>query len=250
MSTRPVHVKTILAQVLCLALAAGLCPLAASAQAVEPAAAEAEAPVETGAGPATAPAPQAKDEPEAGDPQNGQEKPGGANDSDAAAAAEPVAVPPDGRQQAKTAAATDSAPPALVAEIEVHDADRAEPAGRRDVAQRVAAIGTALHAGDLDSAQRQLELLDAQLPARSLTLLRMQAWYAHASGDSAGAIALYRDIVARLPGDATSAINLAILEAGNGQPERARQRLRQLRAQDTGSHRIERAISRVEAQLK
>lgn len=120
----------------------------------------------------------------------------------------------------------------------------------REVAEQVVAFGDALRSGQQPEALAQLERLREALPPRSLTLLRLEAWYAHASGDSARAISLYRDIVARLPGDATAAINLAILEAGNGQGESARRRLRRLRALDTDSQQLERAISQVEAQLR
>jgi hypothetical protein len=53
-----------------------------------------------------------------------------------------------------------------------------------------------------------------------------------------------------VPGDQTSVINLAILEARNGEVDSARQRLRHLRARDTDSREIERAIGMVEAQLQ
>ena len=120
----------------------------------------------------------------------------------------------------------------------------------RSVDHLVAAVGSAIQAGDFGLAQAQIVLLAKQLPPRSLTLLRLQAWLAHESDDHVGALMLYRQIVERMPGDQTSAINLAILEARNGQIDSARQRLRHLRARDTDSREIERAISMVEAQLQ
>lgn len=143
-------------------------------------------------------------------------------------------------------------PDALVAEISVTDAadaGRAEPEGRQ-IAQLVAAIGTAIHAGDLPAAQAQLAALEKQLPPRSLTLLRMQAWLAHEDGDTATALARYRQIVSRVPGDQTAVINLAILEAANGQPESARERLRRLRSLDPESRAVKNAIDVVEARLR
>lgn len=139
-----------------------------------------------------------------------------------------------------------------MAEISITDAasvERTEPEGRQ-VAQLVAAMGTAIHAGDLPAAHAQLAALEAQLPPRSLTLLRMQAWLAHEDGDIATALARYRQIVARVPGDQTAVINLAILEAANGQPESARQRLRRLRSLDPESHAVKNAIDVVEARLR
>lgn len=124
------------------------------------------------------------------------------------------------------------------------------PVNTRDIAQQVAAISAAIHAGTLAQAQLQLDQLATKLPARSLTLLRLQAWYAHASGDTAQAAALYREVLARLPDDLTASINLAILEAGNGQAESARRRLRQLRAQESDSRTVEHAIRQVEALLR
>lgn len=139
-------------------------------------------------------------------------------------------------------------PDALVSRIEAGTDEVGDD--DHDVARLTAAIGGALRAGDLVTAGTHLDTLQARLPARSLTLLRMQAWYAHANGDGPAALALYRSIVARLPGDATAAINLAILEAANGQPESARQRLHRLRRLDPESRRTEDAIDRLEAVLR
>lgn len=125
-----------------------------------------------------------------------------------------------------------------------------DPVNARDIAQQVAAISDAIHAGALEQAQQQLDQLATKLPARSLTLLRLQAWYAHASGDKTQAAALYREILARLPDDLTTSINLAILEASNGQAESARRRIRQLRAQGSDSRAVEHAIQQVEALLR
>lgn len=120
----------------------------------------------------------------------------------------------------------------------------------RSVDRLVAEVGNAIQAGDFDAAQTRIALLAKQLPPRSLTLLRLQAWLAHQSDDHVGALMLYRQIVDRVPGDQTSVINLAILEARNGEVDSARQRLRHLRARDTDSREIERAIGMVEAQLQ
>lgn len=144
-------------------------------------------------------------------------------------------------------------PDALVAEISVRNAgDVAPVAEDQSVAALVAAIGTAVHAGDFSAADAQLAKLQKNLPPRSLTLLRMQAWVAHTRGDAATAIALYRKIVNRVPDDQTTTINLAMLEADNGQAESARDRLQQLRANadDANSVAVERAMRLVEAKLR
>lgn len=149
-------------------------------------------------------------------------------------------------------AALPSAPAAaLAAEISVRDASASDtPAEGQAVARLVAAINTSVHAGDFGGAEQSLAKLEAELPPRSLTLLRMQAWVAHTRGDAAGALALYRKIAERVPGDQTVAINLAILEADNGQPDSARARLQQLRTDNVDSVALERAIQQVEARLR
>ncbi|TWI06224.1 tetratricopeptide repeat protein [Luteimonas cucumeris] len=142
-----------------------------------------------------------------------------------------------------------SAPP-LTAEIHVTDRSDLAPAEGQDVARLVAAIGNALQSDDTAQAQAQLAQLARHLPPRSLTLLRMQAWVAHESGDTAAALAYYRQIVERVPGDQATVINLAMLEARNGQVDSARDRLRRLRTLAPGSNEIEKAIAMVEARLQ
>ena len=140
---------------------------------------------------------------------------------------------------------------ALVAEISVRDASENDtPAEGQAVARLVTAINAAVHAGDFGSAEQSLAQLERELPPRSLTLLRMQAWVAHVRGDAAGALALYRRIAERMPSDQTVAINLAILEADNGQADSARARLQQLRADNVESVALERAILQVEVKLR
>lgn len=157
---------------------------------------------------------------------------------------------------ARTAAVSaPPAPQALVAEVTIADAEAAvehtaEETDAREIGRAVASISQAIEAGELDAARAQLDTLAGQLPSRSLTLLRMQAWLAHESGDLPGALALYRRIVDRVPGDATAAINLAILESRNGETDSARRRLARLRAREGASREIVQAIDRVEAQLR
>ncbi len=165
---------------------------------------------------------------------------------------EAMPVRPPAFATASAPAAAPSTPAtALVAEISVRDASASDtPAEGQAVASLVAAINTAVHAGDFGGAEQSLAKLEAELPPRSLTLLRMQAWVAHTRGDAAGALALYRKIAERVPGDQTVAINLAILEADNGQPDSARARLQQLRTDNVDSVALERAIQQVEARLR
>ncbi|MGY0558948.1 tetratricopeptide repeat protein [Lysobacter sp. A421] len=142
-------------------------------------------------------------------------------------------------------------PQPLVDAISIRDASEATvPEDGQSVARAVAALGTSIKSEDFVAGAEQLALLSRLLPPQSLTLLRMQAWLAHESGDTAGALVLYRRIVARMPGDQTAVINLAILEARTGEAASARQRLQRLRSNSTDSREIDQAIGLVEAQLR
>jgi len=127
------------------------------------------------------------------------------------------------------------------------DADEPDPAA---VARHVDALAAAIEASDFNKAEHELQQLQHVLPPRSLTLLRMQAWLAQRRGDSEQALPLYREIVARMPGDRGAAINLALLEAGSGQLDEARQRLRQLQGNDNDANDNERqALARAVAEV-
>lgn len=80
----------------------------------------------------------------------------------------------------------------------------------------------ALRNRDLYGARETLESLERLLPEKSLTLLRLRAWYAMSIGEDGKARELYREILRRLDDDANSAINLAVLEARAGRAEEAR----------------------------
>lgn len=122
-----------------------------------------------------------------------------------------------------------------------------EEVDSRVVARLVADLESALRADDLAVGKAKLDELVALLPERSLTLLRMQAWYAHRSGDAAGAMAMYGEVVQRVPQDRNAAINLAMLEAAQGDVDRASQRLRDLRAVGGESADLAAAMARVGA---
>lgn len=139
------------------------------------------------------------------------------------------------------------APAPRTASAAARDADDPDPAA---VARQVEAMGQAIDSGDYDAAQAHLQALQHLLPAQSLTLLRMRAWLAQRRGEDAQALPLYREIVERMPGDRGAAINLALLEAGAGQLDEARQRLRRLQANDGGASEPERlALSRAMTEI-
>jgi hypothetical protein len=79
----------------------------------------------------------------------------------------------------------------------------------------------AIRLSDFVQAEMWLTALHHFLPAQSLTLLRLRAWRALASGQEEEAGGLYRQILARLGDDENAGINLAILEARAGREEEA-----------------------------
>jgi hypothetical protein len=115
------------------------------------------------------------------------------------------------------------------------------------VALAVAAVEQAMRLGDLDGARAAIDQLADRLPARSLTLRRMEAWHAHQSGRIVEALALYHEIAQRMPGDRNAAINLALLEAAQGDVEGASRRLRELRASGGESAELAAAMAQVGA---
>ena len=167
----------------------------------------------------------------------------------AVGAAEPARTAP-GDDAAKApaparAATKAAAPPAAPAPSPLASASgEVDP---RAVARRVADFDRALRAGDFALAKSTLDAIAAMLPERSLTLLRLQAWYAHRSGDADGAMALYGEVLQRLPQDRNAAINLAMLEAERGDVDRASQRLRDLRSVAGESAELAAAMARVGA---
>ncbi len=78
-----------------------------------------------------------------------------------------------------------------------------------------------IRSGDFVAAQSKLNVLRALLPEKSLTLLRMRAWYAMSSGGNVEAKKLYRQLLGRITDDENAGINLAILEARDGRMDEA-----------------------------
>lgn len=109
-----------------------------------------------------------------------------------------------------------------------------------------AGLQQAMAGNDLERAASLLAALSQQLPHDSLTLLRAQAWLAHARGDNAQAMDGYRRIVARVPDDAHAGANLALLQAAAGQPELARATLARLQVQHADHPLLRRAQAALE----
>lgn len=83
-------------------------------------------------------------------------------------------------------------------------------------------VKRAIQAKKTEEAQALLQQLETRLPAESITLLRLNAWNRMQGGDQVQAMALYRQIVQRLPGDESASINLALLHWQSGQQVEAK----------------------------
>lgn len=81
----------------------------------------------------------------------------------------------------------------------------------------------AMRLKDIPGAEHELAGLRRQLTRSSLSLVRAEAWFAYASGDTATARQEYREVIERSPGDEEASINLASIEAAQQQTEVARQ---------------------------
>lgn len=95
------------------------------------------------------------------------------------------------------------------------------PIDPQETEQLTRAVNLAVQAGRNDEAQNLLKQLATRLPSESITLLRLNAWHSMQSGNSARAMALYRQIVERIPDDESAGINLALLYWKAGQKDDA-----------------------------
>jgi len=168
---------------------------------------------------------------------------------DAGADAAPVPVHAAPAPAPATAVATrDGAAPAIRIKVERRAAAAPVDAGmdNRAVEQAVAEVERAMAGGDLATARQALAQLDSLLPPESLTLLRMQAWIAHAGNDTAQAETLYRRIAERVPEDVNAGVNIALLDARRGDADAARQRLARLSGRYPRSPQVARALAELD----
>ncbi|MGE4459958.1 MAG: tetratricopeptide repeat protein [Stenotrophomonas sp.] len=170
--------------------------------------------------------------------------------SDTPASSTPgVATPVPARSAPLPAtAANDSAAPAIHIEVEHRSGAAPADAGGdgRAVEQAVADVERAMAGGDLDNARQALARLDGLLSPESLTLLRMQAWVAHAGNDTDQAEALYRRIAERVPEDVNAGVNIALLDARRGDADAARARLARLSGRHPRSPQVARALAELD----
>ncbi|WP_337778591.1 tetratricopeptide repeat protein, partial [Stenotrophomonas acidaminiphila] len=160
-----------------------------------------------------------------------------------------VATPAPARSAPLPAtAANDSAAPAIHIEVERRSGAAPADAGGdgRAVEQAVADVERAMAGGDLDNARQALARLDGLLSPESLTLLRMQAWVAHAGNDTDQAEALYRRIAERVPEDVNAGVNIALLDARRGDADAARARLARLSGRHPRSPQVARALAELD----
>ncbi|MCW4454561.1 hypothetical protein OK348_07100 [Flavobacterium sp. MXW15] len=168
----------------------------------------------------------------------------------AAAPERPATAPPP----VAAAAVAEAAPQPIKITVERRTGaghDRARPAAAADdgtVERTIGSVEAAMAGNDLEAARQALARLDAQLPAESLTLLRMHAWVAHGSNDTATAEKLYRQIVERVPDDMNAGVNIALLDARRGDLDQARHRLVRLSGRYPRAPQVSRALAELDAQ--
>ena len=117
---------------------------------------------------------------------------------------------------------------------------RPQPASDDGVEQLVSTFRSAMARGDHAAARTALARLDGALPPRSLTLLRMQAWYAVDSGDDATARQRYSRLLQRLPDDINAGVNVALIDWRAGDRHRALRRINQMYTQHPDSDLVKR----------
>lgn len=96
------------------------------------------------------------------------------------------------------------------------------------VAQRVEAFSAAMRSDQSGDAGEALAALEDVLAPRSLTLIRMQAWFAFSRTRDHEARKLYQNILQRVPDDITAGVNIAVIDWRNQRRRAARSRISEL----------------------
>lgn len=96
------------------------------------------------------------------------------------------------------------------------------------MASRVDAFNAAMSSGNHAQARDALAAIKTRLSPQSVTLLRMQAWYAMDSGDDVAALDLYQRILERLPDDVNAGVNVALIDWRASRKQAARTRIDEL----------------------
>lgn len=82
----------------------------------------------------------------------------------------------------------------------------------QDVSHWVNLFSSEMSAGNHEQARSHLGKLQSKLPAQSITLLRMQAWYAVDTSDDDSARGLFLRILDRVPDDQNAGVNIALID--------------------------------------
>lgn len=152
--------------------------------------------------------------------------PATAEHAEAVAAQAPASVPRT-RRSTSARASKDDAP--TIGSNNYIKVGKVSAAGDdRGVAHWVDEFNADMRGGNHAKALKALARLKAGLSPESMTLLRMEAWYAVDTGDNATARDLYARILARLPDDVTAGVNAAAIDWRTGQHQAAENRIDQL----------------------
>ncbi len=82
----------------------------------------------------------------------------------------------------------------------------------QDVSHWVNLFSSEMSAGNFEQAREYLAKLQAKLPAQSITLLRMQAWYSVDTSDDNAAREIFLRILDRVPDDQNAGVNIALID--------------------------------------
>jgi len=89
---------------------------------------------------------------------------------------------------------------------------QADSSKDQDVSHWVNLFSSEMSAGNYEQARSHLGKLQSKLPAQSITLLRMQAWYAVDTSDDDSARGLFLRILDRVPDDQNAGVNVALID--------------------------------------
>lgn len=89
---------------------------------------------------------------------------------------------------------------------------QADSSKDQDVSHWVNLFSSEMSAGNHEQARSHLAKLQAKLPAQSITLLRMQAWYSVDTSDDESARGLFLRILDRVPDDQNAGVNIALID--------------------------------------
>lgn len=102
---------------------------------------------------------------------------------------------------------------------------QADSAKDQDVSHWVNLFSSEMAAGNHEQARTYLSKIQSKLPAQSITLLRMQAWYAVDTGDDVSARSLFLSILDRVPDDQNAGVNSALIDWRAGRLDAALARM-------------------------